>query len=916
MIGRDAQQRALDGALSQAAAGRAATIVVEGAPGIGKTSLLDFAATRRPAGSLILRASGHRAEAELPYAGLHQLISPVVGWLDDLPPPQAAALARALALETGAPGDRLAIASALLGLITQAAAQRVVVVIVDDFGCLDPSTKQALVFVARRVDADAVAILLGARTGTAPELDGLGAHLRVGALSEPEARELLRLHFPDLGAAVSARIVQQAAGIPLALLQIPAELDAEQRAGRAALPMTLPVGAFIESLYASRLDALADRGRLALLVASFEDLDATTFTRAMADCELGPDDLEASERMGLVRVEEGRCVFTHPTVRVAIQDVATSGELARAHEALARCFIDDPGRYALHIQGRGVDDDAEVAEALVAAARQAAQRSGLTEASAFWEAAARRTPAGPARRALLSRAVCGFVRAGAGPRALSGLAELVDEAGDDAERCHWQALAVVTSLWTEGALPEGAEALASMAVELTGRQADADAEAGAELFMALAMSWHIWGDYRAAKKLAGQVRALRPRSTLSIGQLLMCDILDVMSGEPGAGTVLRSGWAEELSDDALGDPSIPGVFAAMTLLWLDEVDACERVARRYRSLFAIDGNVAAARLSSRSLMARVWERRGDWDRAALEYASAQMAAIDSDFTAPYPSVTLRFAGLRAMQGRAEECLDLIARALATARQPSPSIDHLAACARGMLHLACGRYREAAEVLGGAAASERDHGTMVVGYSSRFVDQFEALWHLGRTDEMVAELSAFEAAAERSGYLTAHASVSRCRALLAPVDGFDEDFDRAVAGFEQATQAFEVARTYLLWGLRLRRGRRKRDARLQLLEAYRRFESLGAGTWLDLCRSELAACGERRIADLDVAGPLATLTPREFEIAQVAVTGASNAAVAERLFISQRTVEYHLSNVYRKVEVANRQGLSALFPPQP
>lgn len=911
MIGRQSHRCALLGALQRAERGTAEVLVLEGDPGSGKSTLLDFAAGQAAPDALVLRASGHVAESDLPYAGLHQLLAPLAGELGDLPAPQASALGRALALESGRPGDRFATASALLRVLTRASEPRPVVVVVDDFGWLDPSTKQALVFAARRVEADAVALLVGVRRGTAPELDGVGSRLEVGALPAAESRELLRREFPDLSAAVAERLIERAAGLPLVLTEIPAELTADQRSGRAPLPPMLPVGSFVEGLYSSRLAALDDRTRLALLLASFEDLDAATLATALDRCDLGLADFEPAEAGHLVRIVAGRCVFTHPTVRAAIQGVVTGRQMERAHEALAACFVDDPARYARHVQGRAAVLDAEVVSALVAAARQAEQQGGLAEAAACWEGAARRTHDPDIRRAYLADAVRGHVRTGAGPRALSGLAGLIEEARDEAELARWQTVRVVTSLWTEGSLPGDSDALATLAVDLTARPAEA--HLGVDLFMALATSWHIWGDYRAAKELADRVRDVRPRPELTIGQLLMCDILDAMAGEPGAGGYLRSGWADGLSDDQLGDPSMPSVFAAMTLIWIDEVDACEQVGLRFRSASDGHGQSAAPRLASRSLMARVCERRGDWDRAALEFANAQLAAIDSDFPAPYPSVTLRFAYLRAMQGRSEECRELVGRATAAARQLSPALEHLRSCALGMLHLSCGRYAEAAAELAVARAGEPDLSTSVVGYTTRFVDQFQALWHLGRADEMLAELDAFEAAGELARYPTALASAERCRALVAPEPEIDERFARAAAGYQRATLAFEVARTDLLWGQRLRRARRKGDARVRLLAADRAFDRLGADGWLAQVRSELAACGERRVAGQGLVGPLASLTPREFEIAQAAAAGASNAHVAERLFISLRTVEYHLSNVYRKVGLENRHGLADLFP---
>lgn len=384
IVGRESHLRVLQDALAQARRGVASVTVLHGDAGIGKSALLTHAVGCGD-GLVILSASGHEAESDLPYAGLHQLLAPLTRAIGSLPEPQRHALSRALALESGPPGDQMITASAVLRLLTEQAETRPVVVVADDFQWLDQSTRQVLIFVARRIEADAVAMLLAQRGTVADDLRTVGTPLLVGQLPRDESRELLRLTYPDLSAVVANKIVDRAAGLPLALVEIPAELSAGQRAASEPLPSKFPVGEFIQRLYRSRLDRLDDAARLALLIASYEDLDPESLLRALARAGLDLSALDGPERHRLVRVEDGRCRFIHPTVRGAVQVSATSYEVGRAHEALAACFAADPPRYALYVQGCTSVADEDVVAALEAAARQAQDQGGFIEAAIAWE---------------------------------------------------------------------------------------------------------------------------------------------------------------------------------------------------------------------------------------------------------------------------------------------------------------------------------------------------------------------------------------------------------------------------------------------------------------------------------------------------------------------------------------------------
>lgn len=911
LIGRASHLRVLRDALARARDGMASVTLLHGEAGSGKSALLAELADASE-DILLLRASGHAAESELAYAGLHQLLGPVKAAIEGLPEPQRQALAHALALESGPPGDQLATASAVLRLITHEAETRTVVVIADDFQWLDPSTRQVLVFVARRIEADAVAILVAQRGSLGEDLRSIGTPLHVGPMPDDEARELLRLDYPDLSSMVAKKVIERAAGLPLALIEIPAELSVGQRAAREPLPSKFPIGEFIERLYQTRLERLDDETRLALLLASFEDLEPADLVRALANLGLEPSALAAAERHQLVRVEEGRCEFIHPTVRGAIQIAATSLEMLRAHEALAACFAADPARYALYVQGCTSVDDEAVALALEAAAQQAEDQGGFAEAANAWEAASARATSDDVRRDCRARAIGCYLLSGWGRHALPLLVTMIDTADDETERAMWLCRWVVATMWVAGEPPPGAESLVEFGVGLLHGEGER-AERGLDLLMALASCQFTWGAFGAGKAIADEVRQVIPFDNLPIGHRLTCENLDVMVGTAGAGAFLRSSWIDDILPEHMADPAVPVGFSGVALGWLDDLEACERVASRCREMASAHPGLAAAKLGIGSISVIAMERAGEWDRAVLEYAGAERFAIDGDFAAPYPYIALRRAYLLAARGMEEDCHELRRRAVEGIARQSPALCHLDSCVRGMLELTLGDYSRAADTLAEAGAIERRMGTVISGLTSRFVDQFEACWHVGRAAELEGQLAEFTAIGHGIAHPTMIATAERCRALLAPPDDIDSAFEEVVRLGTVAPHAFESARTQFLWGLRLRRVRRKADARLHLLMAEEIFGMLGATGWLVKTRSELAACGERRAGgNGGTAGPLSSLTPREFEVAKAVADGASNFDAAERLFISQRTVEYHLSSVYRKLDVSDRRSLVPLF----
>lgn len=910
-VGRSAHTHRLRTALAHAAAGASQVLVLGGVAGAGKTALLDFTAASAPEHALVLRAAGHEAETGIPYAGVHQLLWPVRDSLARLPGEHRRDLSRALAFETGGAPDALAAAGALLALITRLAESRPVVITVDDAQWLDESSRQALVFTARRLDADAVCLVFGVRPEGEADVVGVGTFIEVGPLGDGEARAMLRDRHRELSSFVADRIVERSAGLPLLLSEIPAELTAGQRSGEEPLPSTLPIGRSMGRLYGQRLALLGPEARMALLLASFEPLGPRRLREALSRSSLSIAAFEPAERSGLVRLADGTCEFTHPTVRFAVRSNASARELNEAHAVLAAMFADDPARYAFHIGRTGSASDGVLVPALVAAAEEAANRGGPVEAANAWEAAARHAESEEDRRRFRVEAAEGFMRAGAGPQAAAILRGLIAEARDEKEAALRQRDLMTVRMWTECAPPEDGERLARLGAGLAGARNRDEAEAGTDLLVALVHCHQANGDYRAAKAVAELIRRRVPVSSLTLEQRLCCDMIDVMTAGEGAGELLRSDWIDRF--DWSGDFDALSGMLGTVLTWIDEVDACERVIERRRRAAEEAPGRAAAPVTIGTMSAMLAQHLGQWSRALLEFAACERAALDSDFLAPQPFIALRRAYLLAARGEVDACEELRARAARAARRWTPAYRHLDGCVAGLLRLSSGEPAEAARALEEAGRIEAEMGIVVSGYTSRFPDLFEARWRLGDAEGLREELQEFTAVAERMSHPTMLATAARCRALLAGPERLDEAFGEAVALHRRSPVVFEEARTRLLWGQRLRRARRKADARVRLREAEAVFEGLDAAAWAERARSELAACGERRARpEGERRYPIMKLTPREFEVVREVAGGATNSEAAGRLFVSKRTVEYHLSNAYRKLGVSDRRRLAELF----
>ncbi len=864
-------------------------LVVRGEPGVGKSTLLEHAVA--DAGELqVLRATGVESESELAYAGLHALLHPVLGLLDRLPEPHADALACAFGLRAGRVEDRFLVSLATQGLLGLAAGEAGVLCVVDDAQWLDRASADAIVFSGRRLEPGGVALLVASRervAGGLPELVVRG--LEAGAAAE--------LLGETIAPAVRDRLVAATGGNPLALLELPRVLTAEQLAGREPLADPLPVGEEVERVFLAAVRRLGpDAQALALLVAADDTQDRATIARAAVEAGTDPDALDELEATGLVRIEGMRVALRHPLVRSAVYGAAGSGARRRAHLALAAVL--DGERRTWHRAAAADGPDPVLAAELEAFATDARHRSAYAAAAAALERAALLTTE-PAERA----------------HRLAAAAE-----------CNWDAGRVerVEPLLDQALPLLGPEERASLgllrgdlALEL-GRPAEAF-----ELFVDAA-----GGLGRRDPTFALEMLARAAEATWWLGETGMAAELHHVgaqvapTSDPGATLLLHllRGAARVLDHDF--DAGVADLRVALHAA--GEAGSRFGIAAGFAAVHAglpVEGHAWFARVVTRlqtegrlrelpfalSQLATMEVWLGNVQRAGALVEEALRLAVTTgqERSARHASVTL--AIVEAVRGREDAARAAAASAVegpigGVALQASR-----AAWALGRLELGLGRPAEALAHLEAVQHGGKGVSHPLVRLTSS-VDLVEAAARAGRPETAHAATEVFAGWARASGSDWTRSALERMRGMLA-------EGDDAATHFEASLQAigdrfpFDGARTRLVYGEWLRRSRRRADAREQLRAAHAVFEALGAHPWADRARLELRATGEAGPRGL--SGALDELTPQELGIARLVADGATNKEIAAQLFLSVRTIEYHLHKVFTKLGIASRHALARL-----
>ncbi|MGE0027117.1 MAG: AAA family ATPase [Thermoleophilia bacterium] len=897
--GRDAERAAIGALLEGARSSRSAALVIRGEAGAGKSALLDDTADRAE-DMHVLRARGVESESDLPFAAVQGLLRPALDRVAALPAPQARALGTALGLADGPPPERFLVYTACLGLLSELADRRPVLCLVDDAHWLDTASEEALTFVARRLDAEGIILLFGAREGEERHFPGEGVDsLMLDGLDDEAAHALVAEAAAGASAAVRERLVEYARGNALALVEMPAAMSTGQLAGSEPLPDALPMTRQLEAAFISRISRLPPATGTLLLVAAADDSqDAAVVGRAAADLGAGDDALDAAERSGLLQVRGTRIGFRHPLVRSAVYGAATSGEQRAAHLALAAALADDGARAdrrAWHLAAGAIGEDEAALRELEAAARRSEERGGHHAAARAWARAAELTPGGPERAERLAHAARDLSVVGRDAEALA----MADRAGHHTDAALRADLARVRVAAAERngdpseALPEIVAAAVALsrddpdrAVELlmvgtssAWRTADAGLVAAISDALAAVPSDRLSATYAVlAGAVRGFVATITGDSATAARQLR-----PVMAWGMTAGDAQHVAWASRAA------------------VWLGDPQAYDALLTRAAELARQRGELAvlAEALGMLSVHRAVFAQRYDAAAMSAEEARALCRELGpGNLDARWGAALAVVAAVRGDPGRARELAGPIVEAT-QGRLPlvaSPAVYALALADMGE-----GRWEEASRRLD-ATALPSDPAAVVMA-----PDRVEAAVLGGRPDEARDALATWEARAA-----TTPAGARRLaglRALMTDGDEATRLFGEALDAHD-GTRPFDHARVRLQFGRHLRRQGQRVAAREQLRGSLEGFESLGAEPWAERARRELRASGEtarRRTPDAP-----ATLTPQEAQIAGLVAQGLTNKEVAAQLYLSPRTIDAHLRGVFAKLGITSRRDLRHLM----
>jgi DNA-binding CsgD family transcriptional regulator len=904
LLGREHERQALDDLLAAAREGRSGVVALVGEPGIGKTALLEYAA-ERVEGMRVLRARGIESEAEVPFAGVFELLRPALGLLDRIPEPQAVALSSALALRPGSAQDRFAVGAATLSLLAAYAEEAPLALLVDDAHSLDGSSAEALLFAVRRLVADPIAVILAVREGEPSLLDGADLPvLRLEGLDRQAAAALLAHELEEpVESETAERLYRATAGNPLALLELAAE--APDLVG-APLEAPVAVSTSVARAFLRRAGSLPDRAVRALVLAAASDGgDLDVVGRAASSLGLEVADLAAAESAGLVSLRDGRVEFRHPLARSAIYGEAPAEQRREVHRALAGALPDrDVDRRAWHLAVAAVGPDDAASAALEQAAARARERSAYAVAATAFERAARLAPADERRGRLLYAAADAAWLAGHADRAVSLLDQAREHAHDPGLVLQIEHLRGHVAVRI-GPVMEGHAILVAAA-----ERAAADDPDRAVVMLAEAVNACFYaGDAAEMLRTAERIAELAPAEGESafFGNIAHgMALIMAGEGEAGAALVRRAVEILEASAELRGDPRLLA-WAAMGPLWLRESGAGRGLVGRALETARRQSAVGVLPFLLNHVV-RDHAAGDSWATAHATYHEAILLARESGQRTELAAALAGLAWLESRQGREEDCRAHAAEGRALCRELGVGLYEIwTTIALGELELGLGRPAAAAEHFEeqNAVLAALGIGDADLSPAAELVD---AYLRLGRIDDAAATAESFDAQAKAKGQPWALARAARCRGLLAGDDELDHHFAEALELHEQTPDVFETGRTRLAYGARLRRARQRVRAREELRAAVEIFDRLGAAPWSELARAELAATGET--ARRRDASTLDELTPQELQIALLLADGRTTREAAAHLFLSPKTVEYHLRHVYRKLGIRSREELAA------
>ncbi|ROO86646.1 regulatory LuxR family protein [Actinocorallia herbida] len=902
LLGREAECVKLDRLLADVRSGESRVLVLRGEAGVGKSALLDRLVSRA-SDCRVVTAAGVQSEMELPFAAVHQLCLPMLDLLDTLPEPQHDALGTAFGMRSGPAPDQFLISLAVLNLLAQAADERPLVCVIDDAQWLDRASAQVLMFVARRLMAERVACVFAVReSGETHALPGLPV-LEIGGLRDADARTLVRRVVPGpLDEEVRDRIVFESRGNPLALLELPRSASA---GGFLAAPTGQSLSGRLEDGFQRRLSGLSADTRMMLLLAAAEPLGDPALLWRAADV-LGADTSAVDAADELVDFGD-RVRFRHPLVRSAVYNAAAPRERREVHRALAEATdaATDPDRRAWHRAQSAAHPDEDIAAELEHSAGRAMGRGGLVAAAAFLERAVGLTPDPRARADRALDAARAKLLAGAPEPALALLAAAEAGPPDELRRLKAESLRAEISLTSN----RGASAPAIL-LKAAEQLEPLDTELSRDTYLqALSVAMSVLPTWEGIIEVAAATRAAPP-----------------VTGAPRVTDLILDGLSLLYTKDAL--TAAPALRRAVTVVLGEETDPAEQLRWLwFINFFAMavwddetcrdlaDSSLRLVRDSGAfallplvlSLSTMMYIFEGDLAEAETlnEEAKAHAVAADVWTTSGTMVQTGGDVGLAAFRGEVtatEQLAEAIAKESAV-RGEGRTLE-ICQWVRSVLYNGLGQYDKALEAV---LLSTVDHtAPSGVGVHWAPLELIEAAVRTGRLELAEQALERFSWSTQAGGVDWGLGLEARCRALISEGDEADRLYREAIERLGRTRMRPDLARAHLLYGEWLRRERRRVEAREQLRTAFDLFTEIGMKAFAERTERELLATGETaRKRNVETTEEL---TPQEAQIARLARTGLTNKEIAERLYVSPRTVEYHLRKVFAKFGVTSRHQL--------
>jgi DNA-binding NarL/FixJ family response regulator len=899
--GRDVEREAIATLIDETWASRGAALVIRGEPGVGKSALL-VDAIEHAEGMQVLRAQGLESESPLAFAALHRLLRPIAHHVAALPGPQQRALRAAFGEEEGVSADRFLVFLAALNLLTEAAETAPVLAAIDDAQWLDDDSAAALLFVARRLHRERLALLFAAREGDVRTFNG--GELPSLILAGLDRGAVEALLTERAGAPVAPRVcdwlMERTGGNPLALVELPDVLSRDQLVGAAPLPEPLPLTQGVERVFLDRYRRLPEPAQTVLLVAAADDSQLPVVRAAAARLGAGDEGFDAAERSRLLSVHDGHIELRHPLVRSAVYNAATSVLRRQVHKALAEVMTDrgHPDRRAWHLAQATDEPDPLVVRELEAAAERASQRGGLEAASAAWERAAELTTDPQARAERLYAAGRQAWLAGQSRRArrlIEAAQADVIEPGLRADIARLRARIE----WNIGSATTAHRMILEAAAEI----APTDSYRAREM-ATFAVAVASFGNDSGVKidplRLVPDPSPTDPPRVKCFAALLVGLHRAVQQNWAATASALQRAFTVAESLGPADQDLLPNLGIAALQLCDD------KHAQRYHTLL-----LSRAQNTGAVLMVRYSLTRLAFTQIATGQWASASAGIDTAITLARrtgePALAAQPLAFRALlssyrndpgyQSHLREIEELIASSpLGILQELIKDVVRWAKAVRAGVRDASGFH-------------QLEHMSHHITRGMAAIDRLEAAVHAGRLDGAAADIAALETFSSATGAAWAAAAAAHGRALLSDGDDAEHHFAAALKHHADSPRQVDRARTELAYGEFLRRARRRVEARTHLGAALQVFSDLGAALWQERASQELRASGET--ARRREPSSVSQLTYQELQVAQLVAQGLSNREVGARLFVSQRTVEFHLRNVFAKLGISSRTELARL-----